>query len=210
MSRTSHHRSGLVGRRADFSNGPRSPSSRTITPCHSPKVGPTIRPSFATRFTDDPRSRREELPTSSGLVESLIKQFNRRVKGTEEFWIPTQAETILQLRASCLREDERLTKHLKNRPVSPFRRFEMTKRRKARSLLGIRTTSYTRAPAPLPDCVAGRDVLLMFEKGRVSPERRPMSGRRGRGIHPHAYLFDKSNRLVSIPPSTARPIDALI
>jgi len=34
---------------------------------------------------DYPRYRRAGLPTCSGLVESLIKQFNRRVKGTEKF-----------------------------------------------------------------------------------------------------------------------------
>jgi hypothetical protein len=80
---------------------------------------------------DYPRYRREGLPTCSGLVESLIKQFNRRVKGSEKFWNPTQAETILQLRAAYLCEDDRLAKHLKNRTVSPFRRYETTKRRKA-------------------------------------------------------------------------------
>jgi hypothetical protein len=80
---------------------------------------------------DYPRYRREGLPTCSGLVESLIKQFNRRVKGTEKFWNPTQAETILQLRAAYLCEDDRLAKHLKNRPVSPFRSYKTTKRRKA-------------------------------------------------------------------------------
>jgi hypothetical protein len=79
---------------------------------------------------DYARYRREGLPTCSGLVESLIKQFNRRVKGTEKFWNPTQAETILQLRAAYLCEDDRLAKHLKNRPVSPFRRYETTKRKK--------------------------------------------------------------------------------
>jgi hypothetical protein len=80
---------------------------------------------------DYPRYRREGLPTCSGLVESLVKQFNRRVKGTEKFWYPTHAETILQLRAAYLSDDERLSKHLKNHPVSPYRRYQTTKRRKA-------------------------------------------------------------------------------
>ncbi|HMB02326.1 MAG TPA: hypothetical protein VKP69_01135 [Isosphaeraceae bacterium] len=80
---------------------------------------------------DYPRYRRAGLPTCSGLVESLIKQFNRRVKGTEKFWNPTQAETILQVRAAYLCEDERLTKHLKARPVSAYRTYNTTKRRKA-------------------------------------------------------------------------------
>jgi hypothetical protein len=64
-------------------------------------------------------------------VESLIKQINRRVKGTEKFWNPTDAEKILQLRAAYLSEDERLNKHLKTRPISPFRRYQAAKRRKA-------------------------------------------------------------------------------
>jgi hypothetical protein len=80
---------------------------------------------------DYPRYRRAGLPTCSGLVESLVKQFNRRVKGTEKFWYPTHAETILQLRAAYLCEDERLSKHMKNHPVSCFRRYETAKRRKA-------------------------------------------------------------------------------
>jgi hypothetical protein len=80
---------------------------------------------------DYPRYRRAGLPTCSGLVESLIKQFNRRVKGTEKFWNPTQGETILQLRAAYLCEDERLAKHFKSRPVSAFRTYNTTKRRKA-------------------------------------------------------------------------------
>jgi hypothetical protein len=80
---------------------------------------------------DYPRYRRAGLPTCSGLVESLVKQFNRRVKGTEKFWNPTQAETILQLRAAYLCEDDRLGKHFKNRPVSPYRSYKTTKRRKA-------------------------------------------------------------------------------
>jgi hypothetical protein len=79
---------------------------------------------------DYPRYRRAGLPTCSASVESLIKQINRRVKGTEKFWNPSEAETILQLRAAYLSEDERLSKQLKARPISPFRRYQATKRRK--------------------------------------------------------------------------------
>jgi hypothetical protein len=80
---------------------------------------------------DYPRYRKEGLPVTSGRVESLIKQFNRRVKGTEKFWNAAQAETILQLRAAQLSEDGRLSKYLKGRPISPFRQYKATKRRKA-------------------------------------------------------------------------------
>jgi hypothetical protein len=74
--------------------------------------------------------RRQGLPIMSGRVESLMKQFNRRVKGTEKFWNENQAEMILQLRAAQLSEDDRLSKHLSTRPISPFRAYKTTKRRK--------------------------------------------------------------------------------
>jgi hypothetical protein len=77
---------------------------------------------------DYPRYRRTGLPTCSGLVESLVKQFNRRVKGTEKFWNPSQAETILQLRAAFLCEDETLNRHLKNRPTSAYRNYHTTRK----------------------------------------------------------------------------------
>ncbi len=80
---------------------------------------------------DYPRYRCAGLPTCSGLVESLVKQFNRRVKGTEKFWNPTQAETILQLRAAYLCDDERLAKHMKSREISAYRTYKTTRKRKA-------------------------------------------------------------------------------
>ena len=46
---------------------------------------------------------------SSSMVESLIKEVNYRVKGTEKFWDnPEGAEAILQVRAAQLSDDERL------------------------------------------------------------------------------------------------------
>ena len=75
---------------------------------------------------DYPRYRQQGLPVNSGRVESLIKQFNRRVKGTEKFWNEDQAETILQLRAAQLSEDGRLSEHLKRRTISPFRQYKTT------------------------------------------------------------------------------------
>jgi hypothetical protein len=56
---------------------------------------------------DYPRYRRLGLPTSSAPVESTIKQINRRVKGTEKFWLKGGAEAILQVRAAYLSEDDR-------------------------------------------------------------------------------------------------------
>jgi hypothetical protein len=66
---------------------------------------------------DYPRYRREGLPITSAPMESLIKQLNYRVKGTEMFWnAPAGAEAILQLRAAALCDDDRLTRHLLHRP----------------------------------------------------------------------------------------------
>jgi len=45
---------------------------------------------------DYPRYRRLGLPVSSSLVESLIKQINHRVKGTEQFWNDGGLEAVLQ------------------------------------------------------------------------------------------------------------------
>jgi hypothetical protein len=54
-----------------------------------------------------PRYRCLGLPTSSAPVESTIKLINRRVKGSEKFWLNGGAEAMLQLRAAYLSEDDR-------------------------------------------------------------------------------------------------------
>jgi hypothetical protein len=56
---------------------------------------------------DYPRYRRLGLPISSAPVESTIKQLNRRVKGSEKFWLNGGAEALLQVRAAYLSEDDR-------------------------------------------------------------------------------------------------------
>ena len=56
-----------------------------------------------------PRYRCEGLPSSSALIESLIKQFNQRVKGSEKFWTEPGAEAVLQVRAAYLCDDDRRT-----------------------------------------------------------------------------------------------------
>jgi hypothetical protein len=60
---------------------------------------------------DYPRYRRLGLPVSSAPVESTIKQINRRVKGSEKFWLNGGAEAILQVRAAYLSEDERASNY---------------------------------------------------------------------------------------------------
>jgi hypothetical protein len=76
---------------------------------------------------DYPRYRREGLPWTTSHVESTVKVFNRRVKGSEKFWGEAGAEAILQLRAAFLCEDGRLDRHLKERPSSPFRNYKARK-----------------------------------------------------------------------------------
>jgi hypothetical protein len=72
---------------------------------------------------DYPRYRREGLPLTSAPMESLIKQVNHRVKGSEMFWNdPAGAEAILQLRSASVSEDDRLARHLRRRPGHPYTR----------------------------------------------------------------------------------------
>ncbi len=69
---------------------------------------------------DYPRYRREGLPVTSSLAESLVKQISKRVKGTEKFWDDgPRGEAILQIRAALISQDDRLPRFLKNRPISP-------------------------------------------------------------------------------------------
>jgi hypothetical protein len=68
---------------------------------------------------DYPRYRRMGLPVSSSLVESLIKQINHRVKGTEQFWNNGGLEAVLQVRAAYLSEDGRAEAFHENRPRGP-------------------------------------------------------------------------------------------
>lgn len=56
---------------------------------------------------DYPRYRKLGLPYSSAPVESAVKQFCRRVKGSEKFWIAPGAEGALQVRAAYLSQDNR-------------------------------------------------------------------------------------------------------
>jgi hypothetical protein len=90
-----------------------------------------------------PEYRCQGMPVTSSLVESLIKELNWRVKGTEKFWnrpdaAPTSrhtghpvrgrehtlpdmsAESILPVRAALLCDDDRLEKYITTRPGSPY------------------------------------------------------------------------------------------
>ena len=55
-----------------------------------------------------PDYRRQGLPITSSLMESAIKQLNRRVKGTEKFWNHSTVDAMLQLHADTLSDSEPL------------------------------------------------------------------------------------------------------
>ena len=73
---------------------------------------------------DYPSYRRDGLPVTSALIESLVKEMNYRVKGTEKFWNDgPSGEAILQVRAALLSQDDRLAKHVRTRPGTPYARI---------------------------------------------------------------------------------------
>jgi hypothetical protein len=60
---------------------------------------------------DYPRYRKLGLPISSAAVESTIKRVNRRLKGTEKFWLQGGGEALAQVRAAYLSEDGRAARY---------------------------------------------------------------------------------------------------
>lgn len=71
------------------------------------------------RHMDYPTYRARGWPIGSGVAESGVKLFNKRVKGTEQFWNPSQVESILSLRALWLSQDARWSRYWNNRPAYP-------------------------------------------------------------------------------------------
>jgi hypothetical protein len=68
---------------------------------------------------DYPTYRRKGWPIGSGVTEAGVKQFNKRVKGTEQFWSLSGVESILALRALWLSQDGRWQQYWDNRPAYP-------------------------------------------------------------------------------------------
>jgi hypothetical protein len=62
--------------------------------------------------------RKAGLPLTSSHMESTVKLFNRRLKGTEKFWSEEGAEAVLQLRADFLSETEPLERFWKDRQAN--------------------------------------------------------------------------------------------
>jgi len=66
---------------------------------------------------DYPTYRRKGWPIGSGVTESAVKLFNKRVKGTEQFWSVPGVETILALRGLWLSQDDRWQTYWNTRPA---------------------------------------------------------------------------------------------
>jgi hypothetical protein len=64
-----------------------------------------------------PAYRAAGWPIGSGETEAVVKQFNKRVKGTEQFWHEAGIEPILAMRSSWLCDDTRWQTYWANRPA---------------------------------------------------------------------------------------------
>lgn len=64
---------------------------------------------YLTNYKDQMRYnefRQQGFPITSSYVESAVKQINHGVKGTEKFWNENGAESILQLRADHVSDNQ--------------------------------------------------------------------------------------------------------
>ena len=66
---------------------------------------------------DYPTYRARGWPIGSGVTEAAVKLFNKRVKGTEQFWNLPGVEAILSLRALWLSQDDRWSRYWNSRPA---------------------------------------------------------------------------------------------
>ena len=67
--------------------------------------------------TDYPTYRAKGWPIGSGITESGVKRFGKRVKGSEQFWNVSGVEAILALRSKWLSDDEESSYYWVGRPV---------------------------------------------------------------------------------------------
>ena len=66
---------------------------------------------------DYPAFRAKGWPIGSGVTEAGVKQFNKRVKGTERFWRDAGIEAVLSLRGNWVSQDQRWERYWANRPA---------------------------------------------------------------------------------------------
>jgi hypothetical protein len=78
-----------------------------------------IRNYFHNNYTkmNYPEYRKKGLPVSSCHVESLIKQFNIRIKSTEKFWNESSVNGVLKIKAALLSDDNSWQDFWNNRYV---------------------------------------------------------------------------------------------
>jgi hypothetical protein len=67
--------------------------------------------------TDYPTYRSRGWPIGSGITESGVKRFGKRVKGSEQFWNVSGVEAILALQSKWLSDDEESTYYWLGRPT---------------------------------------------------------------------------------------------
>lgn len=66
---------------------------------------------------DYPAYRAKGWPVGSGVTEAGVKQFNKRVKGTEQSWSKPGVESILALRGAWVSQDGRWERFWADRPA---------------------------------------------------------------------------------------------
>jgi hypothetical protein len=66
---------------------------------------------------DYPTYRGKGWPIGSGNTEAGVKQFNKRVKGTDQFWSEPGVEAVLALRAMWVSQDRRWDRYWLSRPA---------------------------------------------------------------------------------------------
>jgi len=67
---------------------------------------------------DYPTFRKNGCPIGSGIVESVIKQLGKRLKGSEKHWVLSGAEATLQVMAHLLSEDRSWNDFWKRCPLA--------------------------------------------------------------------------------------------
>jgi hypothetical protein len=105
----------LAQRQAEL--GPAPPAAKENSPCHvvAKALGYLQRNKERMRYAT---YRQQGLPIVSSYVESAVKQFNYRVKGTEKLWRESGAEQMLQLRADYLSDDNAMADFWQRRQAS--------------------------------------------------------------------------------------------
>jgi hypothetical protein len=68
-------------------------------------------------YMNYPEYRTQGWPLGSGVTEAGVKQFNKRVKGSEQFWSKPGVEALLALRASYQSQDARWLRYWSSRPA---------------------------------------------------------------------------------------------